>query len=210
MAKSELTKDIEFALLTRFLNKGGRCGVEINCPGGIVDFVQIERNWAKGKYNIITTCFEIKISKSDFKSIYGHNFVGNYNYYVIPKELYDKLNKEDFNWNGRRDIGIMVYYKDSKTLRIVDKSIEREPGLKLGYTIENCNISLMWNTLLAWQTGSMQKILIKHGLSLPNDIKFCKICGKEVLNLYNDNWYDKTESTKYMCYNCYKERRGWK
>ena len=40
---------------------------------------------------IATTCFEIKISKSDFKSKHGHNFVGNYNYYVIPKELFEKV-----------------------------------------------------------------------------------------------------------------------
>jgi hypothetical protein len=33
------------------------------------------------------TCFECKITLSDFKSIHGHNFHGNRNYYVVPKEL---------------------------------------------------------------------------------------------------------------------------
>jgi len=40
---------------------------------------------------ILATCFEIKITKSDFKSKNGHNFVGNHNYYVIPKELYKSV-----------------------------------------------------------------------------------------------------------------------
>lgn len=210
MAKSELTRDIEFALLTKYLNKGGRCGVEVGCPSGQVDFVHLDRKWINKKYEIISTCYEIKISKSDFKSIHGHNFVGNFNYYVIPKELYDKLSLDDFKKNNREDIGVIVYYSNSKMLRVVKKSSNREYLANNLYTIDNCNTSLVWNMLLAWQTGSMQKILTKHGLSLPNDIKFCKLCDKEVLSLYNDTWYDKTESTKYMCYDCYKKSKGWK
>ena len=42
----------------------------------------------------IFRCFEIKISKSDFRSNHGHNFVGNFNYYVMPKELYYEVEKE--------------------------------------------------------------------------------------------------------------------
>lgn len=209
MAKSDLTKEIEFALLTKYLNKGGRSGVEIGCPTGQVDFVHLERKYINRKQEIISTCYEIKISKSDFKSKHGHNFIGNFNYYVVPKELYDKLNDEDYNWRDRTDIGVIVYYPNSKTLRIARKSTIRDAASSI-YTIDNCNTSLVWHMLLAWQTGSMQKILVKHGLSLPNDIKFCKLCGKEVLNLYNDTWYDKTESTKYMCYDCYKENKKWR
>lgn len=54
---------------------------------------------------IACTCFEIKISKSDFKSKNGHNFVGNYNYYVIPKELYKEV--VDL---VPIDIGIILYH----------------------------------------------------------------------------------------------------
>lgn len=39
----------------------------------------------------MATCFEMKITKSDFKSKNGHNFVGNRNYYVIPKNIYPKV-----------------------------------------------------------------------------------------------------------------------
>lgn len=54
---------------------------------------------------ILTTCFELKISKADFKSKNGHNFVGNKNYYVIPKELYEKV--KDLIPEG---IGVIFYY----------------------------------------------------------------------------------------------------
>lgn len=54
---------------------------------------------------ILTSCFEIKISKSDFESPNGHNFVGNRNYYVVPKELY--LSIKDLVPD---DIGIILYH----------------------------------------------------------------------------------------------------
>lgn len=54
---------------------------------------------------IATTCYEIKITKSDFKSNHGHNFVGNFNYYVIPKELYTQV--KDLVPDN---IGIILYH----------------------------------------------------------------------------------------------------
>lgn len=54
---------------------------------------------------ILTTCYEIKITKSDFKSKNGHNFVGNKNYYVIPKELYPQI--IDL---VEKDVGVILYY----------------------------------------------------------------------------------------------------
>ncbi len=39
-------------------------------------------------------CYEIKISKSDFNSNAKKTFVGNYNYYIMPYSLYEKVCKE--------------------------------------------------------------------------------------------------------------------
>jgi hypothetical protein len=44
-----------------------------------------------GEPSILITCYEIKITVSDFKSINGHNFVGNLNYYVVPSEIYKDI-----------------------------------------------------------------------------------------------------------------------
>ena len=39
--------------------------------------------------------YELKISKSDFRSKNGHNFLGNYNYYVFPnKELFESVKSD--------------------------------------------------------------------------------------------------------------------
>ena len=36
-------------------------------------------------------CYEIKSSVEDFHSKNGHNFIGDYNYYVMPSEVYRKV-----------------------------------------------------------------------------------------------------------------------
>lgn len=39
----------------------------------------------------IWRCYEIKISKADFYSKAHNTFVGHYNYYVMPKEIYEEV-----------------------------------------------------------------------------------------------------------------------
>ena len=39
-------------------------------------------------------CYEVKSSVEDFHSKNGHNFLGDYNYYVMPEEVYEKVKKE--------------------------------------------------------------------------------------------------------------------
>lgn len=39
-------------------------------------------------------CYEVKSSVEDFHSPNGHNFLGNYNYYVMPQEVYDAIKSE--------------------------------------------------------------------------------------------------------------------
>lgn len=36
-------------------------------------------------------CYEIKSCIEDFNSKNGHNFIGDYNYYVMPKEVFEKV-----------------------------------------------------------------------------------------------------------------------
>lgn len=39
-------------------------------------------------------CYEIKSSVEDFHSKNGHNFIGDYNYYVMPEDVYAMVSKE--------------------------------------------------------------------------------------------------------------------
>lgn len=56
------------------------------------------------------TCYECKISKSDFLSGYGKNFYGNRNYFVVPKELAPQIEKQ-----VPKHIGILIW--NGTTLR---------------------------------------------------------------------------------------------
>lgn len=91
MAKRSTTVDIERALINHFfLDKSFRFALEVEVykevritktGRGRVDFLA-NKGWTY-------TAIEVKISKADFKSKNGHNFVGHYNYYAVPEKLLD-------------------------------------------------------------------------------------------------------------------------
>lgn len=62
---------------------------------------------------MLVSCYECKITLSDFKSENGHNFHGNKNYYVVPNILYDKI--KDL---VPEDIGIIAYYEKTNNYRV--------------------------------------------------------------------------------------------
>lgn len=39
-------------------------------------------------------CYEVKSSVEDFHSKNGHNFLGDFNYYVMPEEVFEKIKNE--------------------------------------------------------------------------------------------------------------------
>ena len=39
-------------------------------------------------------CYEVKSSVEDFYSKNGHNFIGDFNYYVMPEDVYEKVKNE--------------------------------------------------------------------------------------------------------------------
>lgn len=70
---------------------------------------------------ILTTCFEVKITVSDFKSKNGHNFHGNRNYYAVPIEIYEKISRLT-----PPEIGIIAYYPDSGHMTVKRECKERK------------------------------------------------------------------------------------
>ena len=47
-------------------------------------------------------CYEVKSSVEDFNSKHGHNFIGDYNYYVMPADVY-------YNIETKIPFGVGVY-----------------------------------------------------------------------------------------------------
>lgn len=113
MAKTELTKQLEKAIIKETSKWFGCLEVTIGWYGKQrVDFMTMDSKE-------IFRCYELKISKSDFNSNHGHNFVGHYNYYVMPKELYEKVKEEI-----PKHIG--TYILDSNSLRLIKKPKKQE------------------------------------------------------------------------------------
>ena len=50
-------------------------------------------------------CFELKVSKGDFRSPAKLSFVGHYNYFVLPEALYQKVAEEI-----PEHVGVLVYH----------------------------------------------------------------------------------------------------
>lgn len=90
---------------------------------------------------ILTTCYEVKITVSNFKSKNGHNFHGNRNYYVVPVEIYDKV-----KCLVPQGIGIIVFYPKSGYMVVKRECEHRE--ITLG-TLSN----LLYDALKKWVDG---------------------------------------------------------
>lgn len=55
-------------------------------------------------------CYEVKSSVKDFQSKHGHNFIGDFNYYVMPLSVYEKV-KGEINHN----IGVLCLDMENKS-----------------------------------------------------------------------------------------------
>jgi hypothetical protein len=105
IAKSELTKRLELEIwkATKAQGTFGCFEVTIGWFGKErVDYMTYN---TKGEFR----CYEIKISKSDFYSKAHKTFVGHFNYYVMPKSLFNELSAEIPNGIGVYAIGDSEY-----------------------------------------------------------------------------------------------------
>jgi len=81
---------------------------------GLIDAVEVAEYMkyigSTQQDEILTICYEVKISKADFRNKNGHNFVGNLNYYVMPMELY-----KDVKDLIPQRIGVIAYLTNTKS-----------------------------------------------------------------------------------------------
>lgn len=92
MAKTELTLELEKSLYKATAKQGLFSCFEVTIGFNSknperVDYITYD---TKG----IWRCYEIKVSKADFHSKAKKTFIGHYNYYVMPKELYEEVKDE--------------------------------------------------------------------------------------------------------------------
>lgn len=67
-------------------------------------------------------CYEVKSSVEDFRSKNGHNFLGDFNYYVMPEDVFDKVKNEIPHY-----VGVFVPTNDRwRTLESVKKAKRKD------------------------------------------------------------------------------------
>ena len=102
--KTPLTLDLEETLYAYCREKGEVVVEEVVMPDdlGIVDTLSL-RLLSDKEYE--WRCFELKVSKGDFRSHAKLSFVGHYNYFVLPESLYLQVEKEIPD-----HVGVLVYH----------------------------------------------------------------------------------------------------
>lgn len=118
--KTNLTKEIEKSIiLTSKATGPGVYGcLEVTLGEGYgherVDYMTMD---CKGFFR----CYEIKTSKSDFKSKAKKSFVGDFNYFVFDAKTYEQVKTEiDMKYYG---VGIYIY--NGKECVLVKKPIKK-------------------------------------------------------------------------------------
>ena len=116
------TKEIE-NIAYNYLWKKGWYGVfEVAIPRAIVNKYHRERlDFLTYETTGIYRAYEIKRNKSDFYSGCAWSWIGNYNYFIMPYELYYEV-KDDIP-DG---IGVWVVREYSKNMECIKKPKRRE------------------------------------------------------------------------------------
>lgn len=130
--KTSLTKQIEKDLVEFLYNNKYELAVlecQLGFGGryGIVDVLSyhgksIGNGRGKPRTREVTwRCYEIKTSKQDFYSKHKWTFVGHYNYFVMPLELYEIV-KEDIP----KGIGCYIHNPLTKGFKIAKRASRRK------------------------------------------------------------------------------------
>ncbi len=113
--------------------------------------------WGKERVDYLTydtkgiwRCYEIKTSKSDFNSKSSHTFVGHYNYYVMPEDLYEVVKEDIPSHVGvytesnycrkrakKRDLGVDPQVLKDSMIRSLSRETEKKFRSGDSYIVES-------------------------------------------------------------------------
>lgn len=104
ISRAEITKILSLSIqkhINPYNDARIYCASEVTFDYGTshavrVDFMKFEpaNNTVSGIEKGDFYCYEVKSSAEDFHSKNGHNFLGDFNYYVMPEDVFEKVKKE--------------------------------------------------------------------------------------------------------------------
>lgn len=129
MNRAEITKILS-DLTEKLINPNADTRIyyskEVTFDYALANSIRVDYMKFKPKNNTVSGiekgdfyCYEIKSSINDFNSKNGHNFIGDFNYYVMPAEIYAKTSQKIPYWVG-------VYCPEGSKLVSVKKSKRRD------------------------------------------------------------------------------------
>lgn len=109
----DITKELSY-LTEKYINPRNDPRIywakEVTFDYGTTHQVRVDYMKFKPKNNTVSGiekgdfyCYEVKSCVADFNSKNGHNFIGDFNYYVMPRELYEQV-KDKIPYN----VGVLV------------------------------------------------------------------------------------------------------
>lgn len=206
MSKSELTFDIEMKALKQFSKFGVFLCPEVsfqrpwikdkpaNCSINEFNFdpkyTQVEGKQIKTEIvDLLESnsrkgwiCYEIKISKSDFHSKAIKSFVGHYNYYLMPNDLYEQVKEEI-----PKEIGVYCY--DGKMLYLVKKAKRQE-------LVNGIDEQLSYGMIRSLSRERDEKFEKTKNLSLKKLGEYIFELGKEISEKSDELWELKHSEIK--------------
>ncbi|WP_072532980.1 hypothetical protein [Lactiplantibacillus plantarum] len=194
--KTKLTKQLESTLYQYCLEQSAYVVEEVAMPAdkGIVDTLSYQQ-LPDGQ--IEWRCYELKITKADFHSKAKLSFIGHYNYFVLPQQLYLEVQSEIPD-----HIGVLIYRAfDQRALELAPQPL-RTPGfLTVAKKAQRQDLQVEQTPLISHFITSLFREVdkakrVKKGLQLYSDDQLFKELRKRARTGYDvydpeQNLYDR-------------------
>lgn len=118
-------------------------------------------------------CYELKVSLADFRSKAKLSFIGNYNYFVLPKSLYEKVKDQI-----APTIGVLVYHA----------FLEKETGKERVFQCRK-------ETPTARAAGSRKWLIVSVDFGTSERSRQSKTDCSRIAGIFNRTFVPRTEET---------------
>jgi len=186
-----MTIDIEEALYQYSMEQGEVVVEEVSIPDdwGRVDTLacRYKRN---GEYE--WRCYEVKVSISDFRSTAKISFIGDYNYYVMPQILYEKVYDQIPSY-----VGVMSYLPFESPLMINEQLVKGNLSIVKKASKQELLVNpdqLMYSFLHSLFREVKKAKRMEKGLHLFGDHEL----HKELLRRYKDSGNESKKSKRLL------------